>query len=483
MGRTEQSGTLLAHLIREQRDQTLDELAASVGLSARHLSRLAQNGTNVRPHPRTRRALQNKFGHSLEQLLQPRHTQSDFPSLWQTETAQDEKPSRQLPPSTAHAGPRLGNTLHNVGKANLWTDPWNQQPSDTPNSTGHVRRIEQYPIQRRTVIRALAAIGANLATRPAAEDPLSPARSMEDWQEIVWEYGYSYFISPRSELLDDLAADFIAINDEIARKRFGTTAQRRLAEPAALLAALIAKTCTELGYNREARHSWRTARHLSDISENPDTQLWVRGNECMGGIYQGRPVPVIIEMIDKGLQIRGNAPSGGRVSLLGVKAQIFSLAGRHSEAASALRETEYAFARLPDTVTESSDSVFGWPEQMLRHGESFVHTQAGSASEAQAAQERALALYPREQVVSRCQIQLHRSACLIRSGYIAEGLAYGSEALQGIPMEQRKRLVLTVASKVLDAVPDNVRTSRRASEFRDLVIASATHNAIEVTLV
>lgn len=109
-------------------------------------------------------------------------------------------------------------------------------------------------------------------------------------------------------------------------------------------------------------------------------------------------------------------------------------------------------------MTSTGDSVFGWPEQMLRHRESFVHTHAGSTANARLAQDRALELYPREQLVSRCQIELHRATCLVRDGHISEGLNHATTMLQGLPAQRRQRLVLTIASKILTVIPESERT-------------------------
>jgi hypothetical protein len=272
-------------------------------------------------------------------------------------------------------------------------------------------------------------------------------------------------------LLADLAADFAAITECMFRGR-SAIAKRQLAEPAALIAALMAKACTDCGYTREARHSWRAARRLSDLSRSPDVQLWVRGNEAMGGIYQGRPLPVILELIDRGLNLKGSGPSGGRANLLGSKAQTLALMGQSTEAATALRATQRAFEQLPERVTGTGDSVFGWPEQMLRHGESFVYTHLGSTGDAAQAQERALALYPHEQVVSRCQIELHRATCMIRDGYLHEGLDHATATLRALPAQRRQRLVLTVASKILAILPDKERTRPYVAQYRDMLMTN-----------
>jgi hypothetical protein len=132
-----------------------------------------------------------------------------------------------------------------------------------------------------------------------------------------------------------------------------------------------------------------------------------------------------------------------------------------------------AFDALPDSVTTSTDSIFGWPEHRLRHTESIVHTGSGTSAQAHLAHDAALALYPPTRLISRCQIKLHRATRLVRDGHIGDGLSYAGASLAVLPAEHRGRLVLTVAEQVLEAVPASETQRPEAAELRDQLGAEA----------
>jgi transcriptional regulator with XRE-family HTH domain/tetratricopeptide (TPR) repeat protein len=74
VGVSDEPRTMLEHLIRHVRNQTYAEAAKDLGISARHLGRLARREREADPeelHPTTRRALVETFGLALEVLLGP----------------------------------------------------------------------------------------------------------------------------------------------------------------------------------------------------------------------------------------------------------------------------------------------------------------------------------------------------------------------------------------------------------------------------
>jgi hypothetical protein len=112
---------------------------------------------------------------------------------------------------------------------------------------------------------------------------------------------------------------------------------------------------------------------------------------------------------------------------------------------------------LPGRVTTDVETLYGWPEHRLRHGESFVYSYLGDAPRAEAAQARALALYPLEMPRERAQIQLHQALCRVRAGDVAAGAAQAVRVLVDLPDIQKTQVVLEVARSVARAVPVHER--------------------------
>jgi hypothetical protein len=364
-----------------------------------------------------------------------------------------------------------------------------QRVDDALNAGGELVsyvREEAGDVQRRMMITAIAGLGlgqaadrvavarliGSVAERHSAEAQAQAGdHSADDWHEAVLEYGHAYRTAPRAELLADLLADLSDVVALATRTRGRTVA--RLNEAGAYLASLAAMVCTDLGYTREARHSWRVARRLADAAHSVPARLWVAGQEAVLGPYARRPLPVVLDLVDRGLSA-GRAPVSGVAYLYSARAQALALQGRRQEAVASLRDVRLAFEALPDATRTTNGSVFTWPEHRLRHTESFVLTRAGATAEAFRAQDRAAQLFRPTQQVGRSQVELHRAACLVRDGHVADGVRHATDTLAGLPAPERGTFVLTVAEAVLAAVPAGAPARSEVVEYRDLLTASRT---------
>ncbi|MFK3983035.1 helix-turn-helix domain-containing protein [Micromonospora sp. NPDC050397] len=349
---------------------------------------------------------------------------------------------------------------------------------------GGARRPVDNPVQggdtnemlRRTVLIALAGTVGSVATGfgPVSEDVGRGLAGVDRWQEAAWEYGYAYVTTPRRYLVADLAADLAAVQEELHRQTSPGTA-KPLAAVAAQLAGLTAMACTDLGFAREARHLWRLARYRAEESTDAAVQQWVAGHEITLGSYQQRPLPVLLDLANRALALADEtAPSAGKAELLGGQAQALALLGRTRDAQKTLDSLRLTFEHLPSSVSGEQDSIYGWPEQRLRHAESFVYSMAGKTDAAYRAQELALRLYPQARRIGRCQIELHRARCLIRDGSLSDGLRHASATLDYLGVDQRQQFVLAVARQVLHAVPQSQRQRGEAIELRERVQAAQT---------
>jgi len=321
-------------------------------------------------------------------------------------------------------------------------------------------------VQRRTLLLALAGVSVDylISGLPVATLAAEPA-TVEQWRETAWEYGFMYMTAPRAELLGDLTADLTAAMAAMDRAR-SQSARAGLADAAGRMAALAAMCCVDLGYWREARHTWRLARRLADESGSVAPRLWVRGREAVLGLYSGRPVPVVLSLAEQGLAIDPAARNAGRAGLGAAQAQALALMGRRNDAIAALRAVENVLDALPPG---SNDTIFDWTERNLRHAESFVYGLTGTAAEADAARDRALAMYGPERAVSRAQVHLHQAVGAVRNGDAAGGVHQATAVLEALPPRERGHFVLAIADMVLAAVPAPERQRPDVAEYRDLL--------------
>jgi hypothetical protein len=289
-------------------------------------------------------------------------------------------------------------------------------------------------------------------------------RTVDEWCDVVWEYGLTYLTTPREILLPELAVDLTAILHQIDLTA-DDRAVARLSGLAARLAALTAMCCTHLRHPREAREFWGVGRRLANASMDVTVNAWVRGHEITNSIYLARPVPVILRLIEQanGLVDRVTT-SPGAAEIVAAKAQVLAVLGRVAEARAAAALSAALFERLPDSVTRDHDSIFGWPEDRLRHAEAFIEGRLGEANAP--AFDRALALYPMNRTISRAQIELHRAVALVRCGDVHMGLRHASTIVAGLPEQQIGQLVLTVAGHVLTAVPTDQCGKRQVLDYR-----------------
>jgi hypothetical protein len=193
--------------------------------------------------------------------------------------------------------------------------------------------------------------------------------------------------------------------------------------------------------------------------------MWVRGWEVTNGLYEQRSVPVILGRAAEAVAVGGKTVSAGTAFVYAGLAQTLAVAGRSTDALSALRRVDDIAERLPRDVIADEASLFGWPEMRLRHTESFVYTALGDTAAAYEAQDRALALYPVPLVRIRALVLLHRATCMVHDGDIAGGLGYATDVLDGLPSQHRTEPVHAIGRQTLAALPAAEQGRAEATEL------------------
>ncbi|MER7165342.1 helix-turn-helix transcriptional regulator [Micromonospora sp. NPDC000207] len=325
-------------------------------------------------------------------------------------------------------------------------------------------------MRRRTVLWSMSTLAAVSAA--GSSEGLEALRQMlsdavraghDEWDQIVADYGVANYRLSAEELTDHLRIDLAVLHGLLASST--EPARSRLLQAAARLSLLVALKTTSTGQAMLTRRWWSTANRLADESQDPETMTLVRGWEVVDGCYGGRTPEQLVALSDRVLPILTTEPTVANCKVLSGRAQALSAAGRHAEAVATVEQLADLTERLPASVLGNDESLWGWAEHRLRHTQSWVYSHSGDLARAEAVQDRAAQLYPQSHRRLRAQVELHRAACLVRTGHLTDGLRHATATLDGLPRQHHNELVRRVTRQVTEAVP---ATERTRADYDDL---------------
>jgi transcriptional regulator with XRE-family HTH domain len=434
---------------------------AKLTISSRQWERWYSGNVKSEPHPDACRVLEHMFGYPVQQLLSSLELGDN--DGWESAGAGDSNFALAAEDTHVIDG-QTGKGLRQE------SDPYVALPLEFDIIEAVKRRELLMDLATSAGLGAAGAIAAREAIRHEMSLALakhSNTSDVEEWREIVLEYGQTYPVTPPDELLKSLMADLHGL--QIATRRcLREPEQRELRRVGAMLSAFTAQTVANLGHLREADRWWRTARHAADESEDHYAILWIRGREIVRAGYERRPVKAIFQLIaEVDARLEGRSPIDAIPEFLGGKAQTLAMMGRPAatdteQTLIRLRET---FSALPDTVTAPGGSIFTWGEERLRFTESLAYTYLGDFRSAGVAQDAALALYPADDLRSPAQIELQRALCLVNSGDVLSGVRHAQEVISELPAIHRVRPVADLGQKVLRAVPSIKQSQADVQEY------------------
>jgi hypothetical protein len=277
-------------------------------------------------------------------------------------------------------------------------------------------------------------------------------------------------------LLRDLAADLVTVQ-RITGRHSGEL-RPSWCRVTGGLAALMAKTLCNLQQPRLAREWWITAQHAADASRDLDLALWIRGEQLVHGLYEGRPPAVLLRKADQAAGAGSGSPSGaasrGLLHVRTVRAQLLALEGAHDAATVELQACGEIFRRLPASVTGEVRSVDGWAEDRLRYTEAWVHAHTGDRGRLDAAVARGVEVLPADDPRVRAQLGLLRAAGHVRAGDTTEGVRHAHAVYEAQPAEHRTVMVTSLARTVADAVPPRQRAEPVVAAYRELLAAGSS---------
>jgi hypothetical protein len=343
--------------------------------------------------------------------------------------------------------------------------------------------VEEDDVERRRMLQALAVLGgasmspmadALHVIRANAEAGLARGVSaqLDDWEETLAEYGYTYISAPPQRLLGELAADLVSVQAMAPRIGEAHPEYTRWCRVTGGLSGLMAKTLSILGHAREARPWWSTAQHAADTARDPELSLWVSGERLIHGLYEQRPIPILLRQSDAVLGRLPHRPCSGLATVRSLRAQALATVGRTDDARKDLHDTEEIFTRLPAEVTRDTDSVMAWGEDCLRYTEAWVHAYSGSRAELDAATARALQLYADTDRRSAVQIKLLQSFGHVQAGDVTEGVKQAGSTLHACPPRERTAFIGRLADLVMEAVPAGQRAASAVTAYRESLSAA-----------
>jgi transcriptional regulator with XRE-family HTH domain len=333
---------------------------------------------------------------------------------------------------------------------------------------------EADPMQRRTVLQSMTTLALVVPVAHVSLEALRLAFSRvidadhDDWQRIAADYGKAFYTTAPAELVEQLGGDLAVLHHRLVAAR-DRIVVHDLQRAVGLLSVVLALTLAGMGQYAVARRWWSVGRKAADESGDHETQIAVRAWEVVNGPYAGRPLDEVIALADRTVALADGLPCAGTTGVLSGLAQALALAGRAEEARVAVRQAEEVTGRLPSSTVDNADSIFGWPEVRLRHTESYVYTEIGATSDARAAQDRALARYPDSLARERTQVQLHQANCLIRTGFVADGLRHAVDVLHALPARKHTQSLYHIARRVNAVVPENERKRTAVADLMETV--------------
>jgi transcriptional regulator with XRE-family HTH domain len=425
---------------RELAERERDPDLAKLTVSSRQWERWYAGSLKTEPHPDACRVLEHMFGCTVQQLLSP------------ADRGAGQK---------QRAGQRNGNEPE--------TEPsWIMSPQE-----------DDEDMERRLLLQSLAALG--VAISPAAHALESIRGSfgtafghadrdhLDDWEETIMEYGYSYLAVSPVTLIPDLAADLVSVRSIVARLSPQDAEYRGWCRVGGTLSGLMAKSLGNMGNARGSRQWWNTAQHIADASSDLKVSLWVRGQHIIHGLYENRPLELLVRQARDAAEFARGHICAGLADVSTGLAQVSVLAGDYATAVQELQRTQDILSRLPLSVTQDTGSAMGWGEPKLRYTETWVNAYMGNEAKTDEAAQRALQLFPDSDARGPAQVKLMQAFARVQHGDISEGIRHAQDVYAPLVSGQRTTMVDVLARRVLAGIPDDAQNRPDVAAYRELV--------------
>lgn len=315
-------------------------------------------------------------------------------------------------------------------------------------------------------VEQAAALQRGLADTLAA-GPVTDA-TLDEWEWTVQRHGRATRYRPEAELLSELLPDVAALQRALGQ-RHTQPARRRLASATAQMSGLVALTLLKLGDQR-ARDWWRTGRQAAAAADDRPVLAWMYAQEAYQ-LYYGGDMYGAVELAVRAQQLCSGGPWVADALAAPLEARAQARLNRREETEQALQRAERALSRLDDTGKQPS--AFGYDEAQLAFHSGNAWTSLHDTERAWEHQQRALDLYPGENLTDRTLIGLDRAACLVWDGDLAGGAQLAVDTVTGLPEEHRSALILYRARDLVARVPERHQGVRELLRLQEVLALPA----------
>lgn len=286
--------------------------------------------------------------------------------------------------------------------------------------------------------------------------------ALERWERAVEEHVRSYATRAPSPLLTDLVLDFTEVT-AVLRDCRSPRAQRHLLDILSRIAGIVAVVVDDLGSTHEARAWMHSARVMAEETGDRGFLAWTYAREGFFLLHYDRPPELAATLARTATAIAESRPCAALVMASAVEARAMARLDVDGVAMMSLRRARDTFDRLPEPAERG---VFGWSLQQLTFSEGKTLTSLGRTQEALAAQDRALAMFSKQEILDPALVSLDRAQTLIRAGDLACGCRVGTQTLRELAPAYRTPLVASWADDALRAIPPERRDSSDVREFQ-----------------
>ncbi|MGP3917725.1 helix-turn-helix domain-containing protein [Nonomuraea sp. 10N515B] len=338
---------------------------------------------------------------------------------------------------------------------------------------------EDDDMHRRAAMRLLAALGAGVAIPPGTLETLFSGIDnavadrgihADDWEEIAWEHGFSYYTQAPGTLIHAVAADLAEVS-RLLQRTSSAVARTGLLRVSAQLAVLMGMEMSDVGELRSSRQSWQVARRAADATGDRELRVWVRGWEAEYGFWAGRPAPVLARLTEDAVHIAQGAASAGLAEALRARAFVAASQGDVHTVRVALGELRDVYERLPgDATSERTTPLWSFAERDAAWANAYSLALIGDTTPATAAVDRAIAVCPPTFTGNINHYELVRALALVGEGDIDHGLGHAVTTAHAWPISTIRCRTL---GRILDALPKKGRELEAARELRSLAARPA----------
>lgn len=335
-------------------------------------------------------------------------------------------------------------------------------------------------MHRRAAMRLLAALGAGAAIPPGILETLFSGIDnavadrgirADDWEEIAWEHGFSYYTQAPGALIHAVTADLAEVS-RLLQRTSSAVARTGLLRVSAQLAVLMGMEMSDVGELRPSRQSWQLARRAADATGDRELRVWVRGWEAEYGFWAGRPAPVLARLAEDAVHIAKGTASAGLAEALRARAFVAASQGDVHTVRAALGELRNVQERLPgDATSDQTTPLWSFVERDAAWANAYSLALIGDTAQATAAVDRAIAVCPPTFTGNITHYEFVRALALVGEGDIDHGLAHAVTTAHAWPISTIRRRTL---GRILDALPQTRCELEAARELRSLTARPPT---------